>query len=64
MLLYSRSNYSKGLGEDYQPWLQARRMEKMLARQLLHLVIHNQVFTTNSTLRLNAQSSNDFLGNC
>jgi hypothetical protein len=27
-------------------------MEKMLAWQLLHLVIHNQVFTANSTVSL------------
>jgi hypothetical protein len=38
-------------------------MEEMLARKLLHLVIHNQVFTADSTLRLTAQSSDDFLGN-
>ena len=49
--------------EIYQPWLDARRMEKVLARQLLHLVIHNQVFPANSTLSLTTQSSNDFFGN-
>lgn len=57
-------NYPQGRGEDYQPWLEARGMEKMLARQLLHLVVHNQVFTANGTLRLTTQSGNDFLSYC
>jgi hypothetical protein len=55
------SNGFEGVrGRFYQPWLEAWRMEKVLARQLLHLVIHNQVFPANSTLSLTTQSSNDF----
>jgi hypothetical protein len=50
-------------GRFYQPRLEAWRMEKVLARQLLHLVIHNQVLPANSTLGLTTQSSNDFFGN-
>ena len=49
--------------QNYQPRLETRRMEKVLARQLLHLVIHNQVFSANSTLSLAAQPSNDFFSN-
>jgi hypothetical protein len=63
LLLYFKPIYLQGSQEVYQPWLQTKRMEEMLAGKLLHLVIHNQVFAADSTLRLTTQSSHDFLGN-